>query len=272
MTNPAISVILPVHNGGAFLSEAVNSILNQSFTDFECLISNDGSTDQSAAIIESLTDCRVVKLSNEGNKGLIYTLNRGIELSKGTYIARMDADDISLPERFKLQKQFLDDNKTAAAVAGTVIFIDESGKETGNWELDKKTITPSQIKKTMPAENCIAHPSVMLRAEVIRQLRYNPAQKNIEDYDLWLRILNRGYSIAKISKPLLLYRVHQASVTGTVLKKKNFFFKHAGMKFRFIWHEMIKGKITFFMLRVKLFMLLDILKGTGKAIKQIFRK
>ena len=272
MKNPAISVILPVYNGGAFLSEAVYSILNQSFTDFECIIIDDGSTDQSAGIINSFSDARIVKLSNNGNKGLIYTLNCGIEIARGQYIARMDADDISLPDRFLLQKQYLDANKAVDAVCSTITFIDESGNESGNWELDQKTITPQQIRKKLPAENCVAHPSIMIRNEVLRKLGYQSYQKNIEDYDLWLRFLNRRHSIAKISTALLLYRVHQASVTGTTLKKKNFFFKHAGMKFRFLWHDMMKGKISFFMLRVKLFMLLDIFKGAGKAVKQIFRK
>lgn len=272
MNNPAISVILPVYNSDKYLARAIDSILQQTFADFECIVIDDGSTDNSATIIHSYTDNRIIKAPNEGNRGLIYSLNKGIAAARGGYIARMDADDICMPERLMLQKKYLDENPGISVVASAVIFINEEDKETGTWPLDASTITPHDIKKRMPAENCIAHPTVMYRAAAIKSFGYKPYQKNIEDYDLWLRMLNRRYAIAKISTPLLLYRVHSQSVTGTVLRSGNFFYKHAAMKWRFLWHELFLGKINFFTFRVKISMLTDLIKGTGKAIKQLFRK
>src|SRR5215212_8979259 len=105
--SPEISVILPVYNGEKFLGQAIESILGQSFPDFELIIVNDGSGDNSENIILSYTDKRVVYLKNQENSGLVSSLNRGVSVAKGKYIARMDADDISLPDRFKLQKDFL---------------------------------------------------------------------------------------------------------------------------------------------------------------------
>ena len=96
---PKVSVLLPVYNAEKYLQEAIDSILRQTFTDFELLLINDGSTDGSEEVIRQYHDDRIVYIKNDGNKGLIYTLNRGIEAAKGTYIARMDADDVSLPER-----------------------------------------------------------------------------------------------------------------------------------------------------------------------------
>lgn len=271
MNAPSISIILPAFNSEAFIAEAIRSLLSQTFTDFELIIINDGSTDRTEEIILSFSDPRIQYHRNETNSGLIDTLNKAIDLAKGKYIARMDADDSSLPERLSIQKNYLDQNNGIAVVAAPVIFIDKSGKETGVWELDRKTILPARIKKTMPYENCIAHPSVMIRAAVLKEFRYKAYQKNIEDYDLWLRLLNRGYTIGKTEMPLLLYRVHDASITGTTLKKKNFFFKHAAMKRKFLWREMKEGQINGFTIKVIVSFLGDLLKGTGKSVKSLFK-
>lgn len=267
--NPVISIILPVYNGGRFLSLALKSVLQQTFTDFECILVNDGSTDDSEAIIQTFTDSRIIYVKNEKNSGLIFSLNRGIEMARGKYIARMDADDICLPQRLEKQYEYLELHPETAVVATSIIFINNEGEHTGQWELDKKTITYSSIKNEMPRSNCIAHPGVMIRTDIIRKLRYKSYQRNIEDYDLWLRMLNRGYKIEKMETPLLLYRIHETSITGSILKKKNFFFKHASMKRKFIFNEIGAGKCSFFMLRVFLYQLLDYIKGTGKFIKQL---
>lgn len=270
--NPEVSVILPAYNCGRFLKEAVESVLHQTFSNFELIILNDGSTDDTETIIHLIKDKRIVYVKNDENKGLVYTLNRGIDLARGGYIARMDGDDICLPERFENQKTYLDQNKNTAAVASTIVFINENGTKTGEWKIDQHTISNDQIRKIMPYENCIAHPSVMIRSEILKVFQYKPCQKNIEDYDLWLRMLNRGLYISKIDKPLLLYRIHQTSVTGSFLKNKNFFYKHAGMKWKFLINELRAGKITYFAIKVSMALLLDIIKGTAKSIKSILVK
>jgi glycosyltransferase involved in cell wall biosynthesis len=271
MNSPSISIILPAFNSEAFIAEAIRSVLSQTCTDFELIIINDGSTDRTEEIILSFNDPRIQYHRNETNSGLIYTLNKAIDLAKANYIARMDADDSCLPERLSIQKNYLDQYDDIDVVAAPVIFIDHAGKETGVWELDRKTILPARIKKIMPYENCVAHPSVMIRAAVLKEFRYKAYQKNIEDYDLWLRLLNRGYNIGKTEIPLLLYRVHDASITGTTLKKKNFFFKHAAMKRKFLWREMKEGQINGFTIKVIVSFLGDLLKGTGKSVKNVFK-
>lgn len=268
MNSPSISIILPAFNSEAFIAEAIRSLLNQTYTGFELIIINDGSTDRTEEIILTFSDPRIHYHRNEKNSGLIYTLNKAIDLANGKYIARMDADDICLPERLSRQKDFLDQNDDIAAVAAPVIFIDGAGKETGIWKLDRETILPDRIKKVMPYENCIAHPSVMIRGAVLKEFRYKDYQKNIEDYDCWLRLLNRGYAIGKTEMPLLLYRVHDASVTGSYLKKKNQFFKVLSMKYKFLIKEIRAGHSSLFLLRVATAMIKDLAKGMAKSLKK----
>ena len=271
MNFPAISVVLPVYNGEKFLYKAIQSILTQSFTDFELIIINDGSTDRTDAIIQSVTDTRIIYVKNEVKKGLVYSLNKGIDLAKGKYIARMDADDICLPGRFSRQISFMENHEEMAVVASTIIFINEKGQETGIWDLDKKTISSSDIKKIMPFKNCIAHPSVMMRSGYAKEFKYRRRQRNIEDYDLWLRLLNRGYSIAKIEEPLLLYRMHGDSITEKNLKSKNIFLRQLAMKRKFLAHEILRGKISGFTLRVISATMIDFGKAFGKTLLSLFR-
>jgi glycosyltransferase involved in cell wall biosynthesis len=203
--------------------------------------------------------------------GLIYSLNKGIELAKGDYIARMDADDISLPHRFSKQKAFLDKHQELALAATTVQFINDEGESAGVWELDQRTTTPSSIRKSMPVQNCIAHPTVMARAEVLKKHRYSPARKNIEDYDLWLRLLAAGLNIGKVKEPELLYRVHKDSVTEKYLRRPNFFYKHAGTKFRYFMKEASAGRINSFTLKTLATTALDLVKGISKSIRNLSR-
>ena len=269
MNVPAVSVILPAYNCEKFIGKAIESVLQQTFTDFELIIINDGSTDTTESVIHEFNDQRITYLKNSKNQGLIYTLNKAIAHANGNYIARMDADDICLAGRLAKQKTFLDQNEDIAAVASTIEFINEQGEKTGIWELDRQTITPAQIRRAILKQNCIAHPTVMIRSETLKQLKYKEYQKNIEDYDLWLRLLNRGCKIAKLDNPLLLYRRHDDSVTSTHLKKSNPFFKHFVMKIKFLIHF---SHLSGFAFSVFGSAILDLIKGMIKAIKNIFGK
>ena len=269
MNVPAVSVILPAYNGEKFIGKAIQSVLQQTFADFELIIINDGSTDHTESIIHSFHDQRIMYLKNSDNQGLIYTLNKAVSHANGRYIARMDADDVCLPERIAKQKAFLDQNEGIAVVASTIDFINEQEEKTGIWELDRRTINPEQIKKAILKQNCIAHPTIMMRSEILKELKYKEYQKNIEDYDLWLRILNRGYKIGKLDEPLLLYRIHDNSVTSLHLKNTNPFFKHFVMKIKFLTHL---SHISGFSFNVFGSAVLDSIKGTIKAIKNIFGK
>ena len=268
MNSPAVSVILPAYNCEKYIGKAIESVLRQTLSDFELIIINDGSTDATELVIQEFKDPRIVYQKNSENKGLIYSLNSAISLVKGKYIARMDADDIALPVRLQLQKDFLEQHPETGLVASTVDFIDSNNRHAGYWELDKITLTPSLIKHVMAKESCIAHPSVMGRSELFQKYRYKEYQRNIEDYDLWLRLLNDGIMISKIETPLLLYRLHEHSVTKTDQKTENVFFKVAKCKYRFIVREIGRMNISFFLVKVFLYMIPDVFKGFGKAIKK----
>jgi glycosyltransferase involved in cell wall biosynthesis len=269
MNIPEVSVILPAFNSGKYIGRAIESVLRQTFSDFELIVVNDGSTDNTEQVVQSFSDQRIRYVKNPKNEGLIHSLNRAIDLSRGKYIARMDGDDICQPARFAKQKLFLDQNQEVAVVASTIEFINELEEKTGDWKLDKQTITPEQIKRTILKENCIAHPTVMMRSEIIKELKYQRYQENIEDYDLWLRILGRGDKIAKIDEPLLLYRIHANSITGMHLKNANPYFKHLQMKLRFL----SKSKHTsLFSVAVFGSALADLVKGSLKGLKKLILK
>jgi L-malate glycosyltransferase len=211
---PKVSVVMPVHNGERFLSEAVQSILDQTFRDFEFVIIDDGSTDQSAEILERYQqlDARI-SVYHQSNRGIAQSLNRGCQLAKGELIARMDADDVSLPHRFAKQVSFLDANPTCSVVATRIVLIDYRGNAIGHWPDDMKTTNAAEIRNQLVISNCVAHPTVMMRASIVREYRYVERKLYSEDYELWLRLTSDQKIIDKINEPLLRYRTHRLSLT-----------------------------------------------------------
>lgn len=208
-----LSVLLPVRNGMPFLADAVESMLAQTFVDFELLVINNGSTDGTAGYLETITDPRLRVLA-PGSIGLARSLNLGLAEAKGEYIARQDADDRSAPDRLARQAEYLDAHPEVAVLATCVNFIDQDGAEVNDrWtqtirEQQDPAQSPEQIVAMMPLTCCIAHGSVMMRTVVaVRAGGYNPATVPAEDYDLWLRLLP-DHSIAKLPARLYDYRVH----------------------------------------------------------------
>jgi glycosyltransferase involved in cell wall biosynthesis len=268
--NPLISVILPVYNAEKFLKESLNSILGQSYTNLEIIIINDGSSDNSQSIINSYSDDRIICIHQEQNMGLIPSLNNAIHSAKGDFIVRMDADDIAFKNRIQLQVQYLFENPSIAIVASHAMFFEEDiNTSIPNWDLDLATNTPEEIKKALIWENCIIHPSVCMRTEIAKSLLYDPAQKNYEDYDFWLRVHANQLSIAKINEPLLYYRVQSNSITQTAIRKRNFFYQKAGVKLHFVLKSLSKGKINWFIGQVFLTIFADLVFGIGKSLKQM---
>lgn len=219
MNSPNVTVLMPVYNGEKYIREAIDSILNQTFTDFEFLIINDGSTDQSAAIILSCLDSRVRLIQNKANMGLISSLNKGLEVAQGKYIARMDADDISHPQRLEKQVRFLGEH-LEVGVCGTWLQIFSNFKKS----LWKPPTDYSEIKSQMIFESVIYHPTVMMRASLIKKnkLFYDDDFIHAEDYEFWLRC-SRSFPLANIDEVLLYYRVHenQVSKENDCIKKHN---------------------------------------------------
>jgi glycosyltransferase involved in cell wall biosynthesis len=267
--NPLVSVILPVYNAEPFLRESLDSIVNQTYANLEIIIVNDGSTDGSKDIIASYEDKRIVYIQHTENKGLIASLNEAIQKSTGEYILRMDGDDISFSNRIEKQMQFLFENKSIDIVGAHALFFkDNIASPINNWALDLKTNSPAEIKSALVWENCIIHPSICMRSEIAKSLLYDTAQVNYEDYDLWLRAVANKFSIAKINEPLLYYRVQEKSITQLAIRKSNFYFQKAGVKFRFFKKCFSKGKINVFVVSVFLTLFTDLVMGIGKALKQ----
>ncbi|MCS6824874.1 MAG: glycosyltransferase [Cytophagales bacterium] len=212
---PTVSVLMCVFNGEKYLKEAMDSILCQTFTDFEFIIIDDNSTDRSVDMIRSYTDRRIRLFRNEENIGLTKSLNKGIELARGKYIARMDADDISLPDRLAVQVQFMEENPQVSLVATHIALIDTEGAIKGYWQDDIDTTTHEKIVNRLPHSNCIAHPSIVIRSEILKRYRYNEECTNSQDWELWLRLSTTGHTFAKITEVKLHYRIHHNSISCT---------------------------------------------------------
>ena len=201
----ALSVVLPVFNGEASLDEAISSITRQSFGDFELLVVDDGSSDGSAAIARrhAAADPRVKLRSNPG-KGLVAALNHGIEQASADLIARMDADDVALPARFERQMARMGGEPDLLVLGTATIRVDDRGKE---LEVTIPPADPAEISRRLDRGNPIAHPTVVMRRAAVRAVGgYRRAYVRAEDYDLWLRLAERG-KLANLEEPLLRYRI-----------------------------------------------------------------
>ena len=211
-----ISVIMAVYNETSEeLRKAIKSICSQTYIDFEYIIILDNPNNvRLKKIINyySNKDKRIRVILNEKNIGLAASLNRGIELSRGEYIARMDADDISSKNRLMIQKKYLDDNPDVSVVSGNMVMIDENGNIIKqNYKLDAIN---RHIEKTMKLYNVIVHPCVMFRSKDIKEVEGYREIPAIEDYDLWIRMLLIGKKIRIIDKVLLKYRIRNNSITN----------------------------------------------------------
>lgn len=210
---PAISVIMPVYNAGGYLYAAIESILNQSFADFEFLIFDDGSEDKSISVIERYAQAdsriRVFRRAHGGHTSL---LNEGIWLCRSSYIARMDADDISMPDRFQLQFDYLEKHPETVALGSSALMIDPEGSPlgevtppTGHAEIDKFHLSGRG--------GGIIHPSVVMRADILKKINgYRTELEPAEDFDLFLRLAEVG-KLANLPDILLRYRHHFDRVT-----------------------------------------------------------
>lgn len=237
-------MLLPVYNAAPFLRETIDSILNQSFRDFELLAINDGSTDESRSILLSYNDPRIRLIDNPRNIGLIATLNKGIAEAKGKYIARIDADDVAAPERLQKQYEALERDAGIAVLASFVALVNTDGEVTGEWSTDRSTTTEAQIRSMMVRTNCIAHPSVMMRTETAKKYGYNPRQKGAEDWDLWLRILAGGHRIAKLPEVLLNYRIHPGSIMAGDKRKEALETRLVRVKRKFLGSQLLRLRLN----------------------------
>ena len=209
---------MAVYNGGRFLSAAIESVLRQTFHDFEFIIVDDGSTDETGDVISryAKADDRIVLVSQE-NRGQAAALNRGCGLARGEYIARMDADDVALPFRFEWQTSFLKDHPDTGLLGGAVQEIDARNNSL------RKMVFPTgdqEIRRREMQFNCFCHPTVMFRKSVFEETcGYRPAFVHADDYDLWLRMAERQ-RVANLPEVILNYRTHEDQITARSLRQQ----------------------------------------------------
>jgi glycosyltransferase involved in cell wall biosynthesis len=211
MATPRVSVFMPVYNAGNDLTEAIQSILNQTYRDFEFVIVNDGSTDQSLNVLQSFQDTRIRIINNESNKGLIASLNIGLEKCIGEYIIRMDQDDISLPQRIEKQVEFLDNNPEYGLV-GT--WFEDFGEQIES-KVVKYSSDDTEIRIRHLYQTHISHPTAAIRTSVLRknELRFDPEYVHGEDYEFWVRI-SEYCKLSNIQELLVLKRDHPKNISN----------------------------------------------------------
>jgi glycosyltransferase involved in cell wall biosynthesis len=210
-----VSVLMAVHNGEKYLRQAVESILKQTYSDFEFVIVDDGSGDNTVAILDEYAarDSRMVLARNDVNMGLARSLNRGLDLARGDYIARMDADDVNLPGRFAAQISFLEDHPDIGLVGTAAYFIDSRDSVGQLVQYPQSHDLLCWIMCFF--ENPVIHPSVMARRKIIKDLGgYDEACSTSQDYDLWSRMAART-KLANIQEAYLYLRKHEESISHT---------------------------------------------------------
>jgi len=215
---PQVSVVMPVYNGELFLRESIESILNQTLPDFEFIIICDPSTDNSLSLVQSYNDSRIILINNENRLGIARCLNLGLETARGKYVVRMDADDISLPERLATQVAFMESHLEVGVCGSWLKIIGFEGGWIRELPVDHDTL------KCILVFGClIAHPTVIMRRDLLIKysLFYNPAFTYAEDYDLWSRCA-RYFHLANQSQVVYLYR-HHADQASRVFKEQERF-------------------------------------------------
>lgn len=218
--NPDISVIMSVYNGESYLEETLQSLINQTFKNWELIVINDCSNDSTAEILEkySQKDARIKVHTNEANLKLPASLNKAISLSEGKYIARMDADDICLPDRFEKQYKFMEENCDVDLSSCRFMTVKNgvyaSGGAGGRYDCDA-------IRAMLLMANPILHPGVIAKAEVMKQFNYDTTLTCTEDLELWTRLAMNNKNIQILPECLLIYRLHDKQITSTTLERQH---------------------------------------------------
>ena len=216
---PDISVIMSVYNGEAYLREAIESVRNQTFKNWELIVINDCSTDSTAKILEdfSLMDERIKVHTNEVNLRLPTSLNKAISLSEGKYIARMDADDICLPDRFEKQYKFMEENGDVALSSCRFMTVKNgvymSGGAGGRCDFEA-------LRAMLLVANPILHPGVIAKAEILKRFNYDTTLTCTEDLELWTRMVMENQKVEIFPECLLIYRLHDKQITSTTLERQ----------------------------------------------------
>lgn len=244
---PRISVIMGIYNGECFLREAIDSILNQSYSDFEFIICDDCSTDSTPIILDEYasSDLRIRVIRNNKNLGLAASLNCCINIAKGTYLARMDCDDRSDLERFKIQLTYLDEHPEIAVVATSAFYINDYGQVYAQriWEREKLIDLKQAVK-----ESPLIHPTVMMRSQSIKKVggyTENFLTARAEDYDLWCKLCQSGEVLSIIPCKLYYYR------EDNNITKRKYCYRIQEAKLKSQWIYRTKMPIYYYIYAIK---------------------
>jgi glycosyltransferase involved in cell wall biosynthesis len=220
---PLVSVSMPVFNSEKYISEAIESILAQTYTNFELIIVDDGSSDRTREIIDQFTDKRIIKVYSDQNRGLITTRNLIAGMAKGKYLALLDADDRAFPERLALQVDFLESNH--ADLCGADHFT--LNQVTGERKSSKQRHSNSDIQALLSVCSPVCNPAMMGKLEIFKQFPYKASYMHAEDYCLWTEIALAGYRFANIKKKLITYRLHSTQTSVNHLQAARNVFSNA---------------------------------------------
>ena len=220
MKTPEISVIMSVYNGETYLEEAIESVIQQTFSDWELIIINDCSTDSTGEILSriSLNDGRIKVHTNEVNLRLPSSLNKAISLCNGKYIARMDADDICLPDRLEKQYKFMEENSDVALSSCRFMTVKNGVYASGGagGRCDNEA-----LRAMLLVANPILHPGVIVRKEILKRFNYDTSVTCTEDLELWTRMAVENQKIEILPECLLIYRLHDKQITSTTLERQH---------------------------------------------------
>lgn len=256
---PLISVVIPVYNNENTVYDSVSSILNQTYNKVEIIIIDDGSTDHSLAILREMQahDSRIRLLINDTNQGLAATLNKGIRNCSGLYIARMDADDVALPERLIRQLEYLEKNPEVSIVGAWMrVFRERPGlsakltqqdSENDPGEIWRMPEHHEEIKAKLLFENCIFHPTILVKKEVfiLNDPPYNEKLSRSQDYDLWMRLIHK-FRFANLPEVLLNYRLIEKKAKKETQKRiaRSLIKRHVKNNYRWVYAHLMRFHLS----------------------------
>jgi glycosyltransferase involved in cell wall biosynthesis len=211
MNDPLVSVVIPVYNAGRYLRSALGSIVDQTFSDWEMICIDDGSSDTSPAILDDFASrFPRIQVVHQANAGIVAALNRGCELAKGAYICRMDADDIAMKDRVALQVAYMQEHPDCVALGGAILSMDSDSMPLGIQRLPSQH--DSIVSNLLNRHTGVFHPTSMIRRDAFNEIGgYRPEYQWIEDHDLWLRLSRIGV-LSNLDQVVLCYRQHASSV------------------------------------------------------------
>jgi glycosyltransferase involved in cell wall biosynthesis len=250
---PLISILMPNFNNEKYLNAAIESVLNQSYKNFEFIIIDDCSTDNSWKIIQKYAkkDKRIKAYRNEKNLKIVKTLNKALDFAKGKFIGRMDGDDLIIEKKFEIQINFLEKNPSFVGVGTNLYITDVNMEKIGVRKYESNS---SKLKKILPIESPFAHATMVIKSEILKKYKYKVGLDLAEDYDLWFRILKK-HKMSNISQFTYYYRQHPGqgkfyNLKGNLLKtlkvKMNYIFKKEFFSFYSSFYFILQLILTLF--------------------------